>query len=1152
MSEPTSTNNEATLPAKLNINTVTIEQLAELHDPKSIKQFKKTFDGSSKNFYSVLETDPKEGLSMETLQQELRHKKFGVNKLPIRKPKSFWVLCWEALQDRTLIILSIAAIVSLALGLYELFGQPSEFDAEGVKIPKVDWVEGVAILVAVVVVILVGAVNDYQKELQFKNLSSQEQTNKKINLVREGLLLESTLDNLMVGDLIDLKTGDVVPCDCVLVSGTLQMDESSITGESDTITKLPLDDSLRYSELHPDAEIPENHEMPDPMVISGATIMEGTGRAVITAVGEHSMNGRTMLSLHAEDEMTSQTPLQERLTVLADNISIFGLLASVLLFIILLIKFCVTVAPANKINPESNTPFNSTQKGNKFMNILITCIALIAVAIPEGLPLAVTLALAFATKRMFKDGNLVRRLVGCEVMGSATCINTDKTGTLTMNKMTVVEAFLGFTGYHLDEVNDAQKLHQDITDDMQITLLENLVLNSSAFESQNNDSKTVRKETELLEASKPKKSFFSKLFGKDYTQDQIAEFIESEKNKEVFTGSKVEVAMLLFSQAFLGLKKGTLSNLRNKMMGLPSKEIVYTVPFESKRKWSMIVTSLRDDPDNYQIFIKGASEIIVSFCNTITLPNGGAVVKIDSEQVLGNIELMASDALRTIAIAHLKIPTADFDLTFSPDDVIEHLGYNFTLDALFGVKDPLRPNVRESVLKCHTAGVTVRMVTGDNLTTAKAIARNAAILPPLDESHDFIAIEGPAFRKLSDEELNDIVPKLRVLARSSPEDKRVLTAKLMSLGEVVAVTGDGTNDAPSLKLADVGFAMGIAGTEVSKEASDVILTRDDFTSIVEACKWGRCVAVSIKKFVQFQLTVNVTAVVLTFVSAVASSEETSVLTAVQLLWVNLIMDTLAALALATDKPSDDILKKKPTGRFTPLISPAMYKMIFFQSINQIIITFVIHFRGAKIFFGPNATAHQKQQINSLTFNTFVWLQFFAMIATRKFDEADGIKNPKDRFTLYNLNFFQGFFSNFYFLGILAIIGGFQVLIMYVGGATFSMARQTGAMWATAIICGLMSLVVAVVVRLIPDHWLSRFVPPGLVRWVEYYLFMGWLRARSHRKKLRKQKDQESVSNLQTHENSDFTGDESSNLENGFNRKTEKVENPSYSDEKNKS
>lgn len=1121
---------------------ITIKDLAALHDPKSIKHFNSLFN-DQEEFIQFLKTDVQDGLSMETLLTEQRHKTFGENKIPTRKAKSFFQICWEAFQDRTLIILSISAVVSLALGLYELYGQPAEYDAEGTKIPKLDWIEGVAILIAVVVVVLVGGVNDYQKELQFKNLSSQEKNSRKINLIREGLLLESNYDNLMAGDLLSLKTGDIIPCDCVLVSGQVQMDESSITGESDTIKKSPLKQSIEYSKNNNiEDDIPENHNIPDPMVISGSLVIEGSGTAIITSVGVNSMNGRTMMALHSQDDEDEGTPLQKRLTVLADNISLFGLLASGLLFLVLFIKLCVTVFPKNKINSETDKPYRSTEKGNKFMNTLITCIALITVAIPEGLPLAVTLSLAFATKRMFRDGNLVRKLESCEVMGSATCINTDKTGTLTMNKMTVVKSCIGPKEYDLLNSEDAKGFVHDVTDEHQINLLQNICLNSTAFDSQANDAVTIRKETELLQASKKQSdslySKFKNLFSHDYTQDKIDEFVDNEKMKEPYTGSKVEVAMLLFSEKYLGLKRGTLNNIRSKMFGLPSESIIYEVPFESKRKWSMIVTSNKSDSEKCNVFIKGASEIVSKLCAKMAVPNSNTPADIEMDKVMQNIENMASDALRTIAIAHMEIPTSLFDLNVEHDDVLDMLkDQSFVLDCLVGVKDPLRPNVRESVLKCHKAGVTVRMVTGDNLTTAKAIAKNAAILP--ESSHDFISMEGPKFRELSDEQLNEIVPKLRVLARSSPEDKRILTAKLMALGEVVAVTGDGTNDAPSLKLADIGFAMGIAGTEVSKEASDVILTRDDFNSIVEACKWGRSVAVSIKKFVQFQLTVNVTAVVLTFVSAVASSEESSVLTAVQLLWVNLIMDTLAALALATDKPNDNILNKKPSGRFTPLISPAMYKMIFFQSVNQMIITLTLHFAGNKIFFSGKGTAHQKQQINALTFNTFVWLQFFAMIATRKFDEADEITNVKDRITLNNLNFFEGFFSNYYFLAIIAVIGGFQVLIMFVGGATFSIARQTGAMWATAIICGFMSLIVAFFARMIPDHYLARLVPAGLVHNVEYYVFLGWKRERIAKEKQKQKESDLSTSNADEESKTFFSSDETSNLEAGLHQETAK-------------
>ena len=263
----------------------------------------------------------------------------------------------------------------------------------------------------------------------------------------------------------------------------------------------------------------------------------------------------------------------------------------------------------------------------------------------------------------------------------------------------------------------------------------------------------------------------------------------------------------------------------------------------------------------------------------------------------------------------------------------------------------------------------------------------------------------------------------------------------------------GTNDAPALKLADVGFSMGISGTEVAREASDIILMTDDFSAIVNAIKWGRCVSVSIKKFIQFQLIVNITAVILTFVSSVASSDETSVLTAVQLLWINLIMDTLAALALATDKPDPNIMDRKPKGRSTSLISVSTWKMILSQAILQLIVTFILHFYGPELFFNKHEdqiTSHQQQQLNAMTFNTFVWLQFFTMLVSRKLDEGDGISNWRDRVCAANLNLFQDLGRNYYFLTIMAIIGGCQVLIMFFGGAPFSIARQTKSMWITAV------------------------------------------------------------------------------------------------------
>merc|ERR1712230_319989 len=326
----------------------------------------------------------------------------------------------------------------------------------------------------------------------------------------------------------------------------------------------------------------------------------------------------------------------------------------------------------------------------------------------------------------------------------------------------------------------------------------------------------------------------------------------------------------------------------------------------------------------------------------------------------------AQKSLRTIGLTYRDFPSwppagtqtsadpsaAEFDQVFT----------NMVFSGVVGIQDPVRPGVPEAVAKCQFAGVKVRMVTGDNIITARAIARESGIV-----------MEGPEFRKLSDEAMTEILPRLAVLARSSPQDKQILVQKLRSLDETVAVTGDGTNDGPALKAADVGFSMGIAGTEVAKEASAIILMDDNFASIVKALMWGRAVNDAVAKFLQFQLTVNITAVLLTFVSAVSNPDMESVLTAVQLLWVNLIMDTFAALALATDPPTPAILDRKPAGKRAPLITMNMWKMIIGQAIFQLTVTFILYFAGAQIL-GYNE--EQDLELSTMVFNTFVWMQIF--------------------------------------------------------------------------------------------------------------------------------------------------------------------------------
>lgn len=334
----------------------------------------------------------------------------------------------------------------------------------------------------------------------------------------------------------------------------------------------------------------------------------------------------------------------------------------------------------------------------------------------------------------------------------------------------------------------------------------------------------------------------------------------------------------------------------------------------------------------------------------------------------------------------------------------EDLACDLTLIAITGIEDPVRDGVREAVSKCHRAGVAVKMCTGDNALTARSIALQCGIF-----TAGGIIMEGPAFRCLNEVDMLAVLPRLQVLARSSPEDKQLLVESLKELGEIVGVTGDGTNDGPALKTAHVGFAMGIAGTEVAKEASDVILMDDNFASIVRAIMWGRCVNDAVKKFLQFQLATNVTAVAITFISAVASNSETSVLSAVQLLWINIIMDTFAALALATDPASESLLDRKPDKKSAPLFTTAMYKQILFQSLYQIIILLIFHFLGQKIlgFSGDDADLI----VQTTVFNIFVFAQIFNSINCRRLDNK--------------INIFEGINRNWYFIGI-TLIGALRV------------------------------------------------------------------------------------------------------------------------------
>ncbi|KAL9575027.1 hypothetical protein ACKAV7_000707 [Fusarium commune] len=613
------------------------------------------------------------------------------------------------------------------------------------------------------------------------------------------------------------------------------------------------------------------------------------------------------------------TPLQKKLNILADWIAKVGAGAALLLLVVLFIKFCARL-PNNRGSPS--------EKGQEFMKIFIVSVTVVEVAVPEGLPLAVTLALSFATVKMLRDNNLVRILKAYETMGNATTVCSDKTGTLTQNKMTVVAATLGKT---------------------------------------------------------------TSFGGTDPPMDKSL-YIE----RKAFTVPNVPDADFV---------NGLSQQVKTLLI---QSNVLNSTAFEGDQDGQKTFVAARG---KYRAYAKGASEILLENCTkclenasqgeTMSVP----LTEADRDMIGMIISSYAGQTLRTIGSSYHDFESWPPEGAVSPDNS-QYADFNavhqdMTLIGIYGIKDPMRPTVISALEDCRRAGVFVRMVTGDNIQTASAIASECGIFRP-DEGG--IAMEGPEFRRLPPEELKQKVRHLQVLARSSPEDKRILVRTLKDLGETVAVTGDGTNDAPALKMADIGFSMGIAGTEVAKEASLIILLDDNFASIVKGLMWGRAVNDSVKKFLQFQLTVNITAVVLTFVSAVASSKQESVLNAVQLLWVNLIMDTFAALALATDPPTRSVLDQKPDRKSAPLITLRMAKMIIGQDICQLVITVVLNFGGKTLLGWYGDSEHDTKQLKTLVFNTFVWARslfstnylMLATVFTAGFAWEIGFNNVMDK------------------------------------------------------------------------------------------------------------------------------------------------------------
>jgi Ca2+-transporting ATPase len=811
-------------------------ELIESQDPSNIAKH-----GGIDSILSDLSTDPKAGL-LDPSTLPARVHRYGSNEIPDLPVRSFFGMLKEALSDETLIILMVCAVVSLVLEL--ILAPPGE--------RAVACIDGGAILAAVAIVSLVQAYSNHKQELQFAAVNRIKAVFD-VTVIRQNFISQLKNTELVVGDIVLLEQGNKIPADglCVESDGLL-LDQSSANGESEAVFK-------------------GSH---DPFLICGTYVTDGRGKMVVLCVGEHSNQGR-IFGLIAE-ETSEETPLQEKLAILAKKIGYSGMFAAAAIFAVLMFGW---VLQRIRLGWELSAFKHA-------LNYLIVSITIVAVAVPEGLPLAVTISLAYSMRQMMNDNNFVRHLSACETMGSATVICTDKTGTLTKNEMNVEHLILGTQLFWEPPRNDF--------------LLRSISVNSHAV-------------------------------------------IGEGRN----IGSQTECALLRF------VTPSVCASHRN------SAKIVKCFQFDRIRKRMSTVEQVSS---GFVVHVKGAPDEVLPNCTTFVSADGETVPITDDfrNTITGLVNAECSSSYRTLAVAGKSADSCPL--------AAEEAERDLCLMGICSIRDSLRRNTVRSIRNCQSAGIRVVMVTGDHMLTAQAIA---------DECHlirdDSLAITGAELRKMSQAELEQVLPHIAVVARSTPMDKHLLVTALKEAGHVVSVTGDGTNDVPALIAADVGLSMGKCGTELAKEASDIVVLDDDFKSIERSVIWGRSVYNNSRRFLQYQLTANVATLFISFLAAVIL--EDTPFQAVQLLWVNLIMDSFGALALATGRPHESLLDQKPYSRETPLISTFMWASIVGQSLLQIGLI-------ACILLYPFGLVPHSQHHYTLLYNVFVLCQAFNLVNAR--------------------------------------------------------------------------------------------------------------------------------------------------------------------------
>ena len=966
----------------------------------------------------MFKTDFKNGLSSSNKEDlAWREKEWGNNHLPPEKENSILEHILNCFEDPMLRILLIASIIALLIGVSK----------DGIK---TGWIEGTAIFFAVFLVVSISSYMNYQETEQFLKLSRETKL-KKVLVIRDGFEKEISIEDILVGDILKLRIGDIINVDgFVFGDAKAGMDESPVTGESEVMWKINDFESKgpRYS---------------CPFVFSGSQVVDGYGNMVVAAVGDKTFEGQnkqlTNASGAGDDDEANLTPLKKQLNELSNLIGDLGYIFAILIGLTLLVKESI-------LNLMAGISLFSSHELDIIVNAFIIGVTVIVVAIPEGLPMAVTIAFAFSVDKMKKEHNLVKHLDKSEAMGNVNNVCTDKTGTLTKGEMRVAAFFI--------EDEDIRLNKTKVYDEK----LRQLIFNC------------IYKNITCVETT-------------------------NEKGQKILNGDMTEKALFTYlkedNYQLTGDRKGK-----------------YVLPFKSDYKYMM---NIFQTDNGYVLYAKGAPERVSPFFEKYRVKGGSEENFEDHKDDLTNKQAeFAEDSMRTLIFGYKNLTEEEItkareenpedDLAFF-NALAKGLCYAF----MVGIRDDNREDVPEAIKKCHHAGIIVRMVTGDNINTAVAISKDVGIIEPnqsteckniaayyrkyvaekpedaqrgVTQGECPIALEGEIFRvicggiskekgkdgdldiKLNNREaFKHTVARLRVIARASPEDKFILVFGLKELGNIVAVTGDGTNDAPALKQAHVGFAMGIRGTDIAKDAADVVLLDDSFSSIVTACKYGRNIYDCIRKFVQFQLTTNVVAVFMTFLGGIILKD--SPLNAIQMLWVNLIMDSFASLALATEDPTDALLDRKPYSRDASILTPMMLLNIFSQSIFQVIVLTVIIFYGDYIFGVPSDRDLEHFTWNNVNgyhftifFNIFVYMQVFNSINARKLQKTE-----------YNV--FSGIMGNWLYLLIQTIILVGQVILVTFGGRAVRTHALSVTQHCHCLLIASMTLVWGFFVKLLP-------------------------------------------------------------------------------------